>query len=100
MLLGSLIAGLRGQAALQAENIALRHQLTVLQHTSDQSSNQATDVCGFGCRGCGRYGVLPYSSSCLKPSSAGIVKDFVGIGLGSFGTERPDGLKFRNKSAI
>src|SRR5215469_13802982 len=33
MLLGSLIAGLRGQAALQAENIALRHQLTVLQRT-------------------------------------------------------------------
>ena len=27
MLLGSLIAGLPGQAALQAENIALRHQL-------------------------------------------------------------------------
>ena len=33
MLLGSLIAGLRGQAALQAENVALRHQLTVLQRT-------------------------------------------------------------------
>ena len=36
----------------------------------------------------------------LKPSSAGIVKDFVGIGLGKFGTERPDCLKFPNKSAI
>jgi hypothetical protein len=35
-----------------------------------------------------------------KPSSAGIVKDFVGIGLGRFGTERPDGLRFRNISAI
>ena len=33
LLLGSLIAGLRGQAALQTENIALRHQLTVLQRT-------------------------------------------------------------------
>src|SRR5215468_1578985 len=33
VLRGSLIAGLRGQAALQAENIALRHQLTVLQRT-------------------------------------------------------------------
>ena len=31
--LGSLLSGLRGQAALQAENIALRHQLTVLQRT-------------------------------------------------------------------
>ena len=29
----SLLSGLRGQAALQAENIALRHQLTVLQRT-------------------------------------------------------------------
>ena len=29
----SLLSGLRGQAALQAENIALRHQLTVLKRT-------------------------------------------------------------------
>src|SRR5215831_15474321 len=29
----SLLSGLRGQAALQAENIALRHQVTVLQRT-------------------------------------------------------------------
>src|SRR5690242_13508167 len=33
MTLDSLLTGLRGQAALQAENIALRHQLTVLQRT-------------------------------------------------------------------
>src|SRR5215475_1651331 len=31
--LSSLLSGLRGQAALQAENIALRHQLTVLQRS-------------------------------------------------------------------
>ena len=31
--LSSLLSGLRGQAALQAENIALRHQVTVLQRT-------------------------------------------------------------------
>ena len=31
--LRSLLSGLRGQAALQAENIALRHQVTVLQRT-------------------------------------------------------------------
>jgi hypothetical protein len=31
--LGSLLSGLRGQAALRAENVALRHQLTVLQRT-------------------------------------------------------------------
>src|SRR5689334_19228886 len=33
MTLSSLLTGLRGQAAVQAENIALRHQLTVLQRT-------------------------------------------------------------------
>jgi len=31
--LSSLLSGLRGQAALQTENIALRHQVTVLQRT-------------------------------------------------------------------
>ena len=31
--LSSLLSGLRGQAALQAENVALRHQVTVLQRT-------------------------------------------------------------------
>jgi len=33
LLLNSLLTGLRGQAALQTEIIALRHQLTVLQRT-------------------------------------------------------------------
>src|SRR5262245_22023950 len=33
MTLSSLLTGLRGQASLQAENIALRHQLTVLQRS-------------------------------------------------------------------
>jgi hypothetical protein len=39
MILSSLLAGLRGQAALQAENIALRHQLTVLQRTQNKAAN-------------------------------------------------------------
>src|SRR5262245_26802987 len=33
MILNSLLVGLRGQAAMQAEIIALRHQLTVLQRS-------------------------------------------------------------------
>ena len=33
MFLNALLVGLRGQAALQAEIIALRHQLTVMQRT-------------------------------------------------------------------
>jgi hypothetical protein len=32
-MISSLLTGLRGQAVLQAENVALRHQLTVLQRT-------------------------------------------------------------------
>jgi hypothetical protein len=44
--LSSLLSGLRGQAALQAENIALHHRLTVLQRTiqSDQSSNREENI--------------------------------------------------------
>jgi len=33
MMLSSLLAGLRTQAAMQAEILALRHQLIVLQRT-------------------------------------------------------------------
>src|SRR4029453_9634392 len=33
MMINSLLIGLRGQAAMQAEIIALRHQLTVFQRT-------------------------------------------------------------------
>src|SRR5262245_27046011 len=33
IMLSSLLSGLRSQAALQAENIALRHQVTMLQRT-------------------------------------------------------------------
>jgi hypothetical protein len=50
MTLNSLLTGLRGQAAMQSEIIALRHQLTVLQRTQNpksSSSNHATDACGF-----------------------------------------------------
>jgi hypothetical protein len=62
MTINSLLTALQGQEALQAENIALRHQLIVLQRTRKPTRpvlKQATDVCGFGCRGCGRNGVLP-----------------------------------------
>ncbi len=38
MLLRSLLTGLRGRVVLQAEIIALRHQLTVLQRTQNQSA--------------------------------------------------------------
>jgi hypothetical protein len=40
--LSSLLSGLRGRAALQAENIALRHQLTVLQRTHTKAPSPHT----------------------------------------------------------
>src|SRR6185295_8317502 len=46
-ILSSLLTGLRGHAALQAENIALRHQLTVLQRTQKRKrlALKAVDRC-------------------------------------------------------
>jgi hypothetical protein len=55
---------------------------------------------GFGCHGCGRVGVPLSSSSSLKPSSAGIIKDSDGIGLGRFVMGGLDDLAFRRKRAI
>ena len=54
--LNALLVGLRGQAALQAEIIALRHQLTVLQRNQKPqrlSSIAPIDAFGCGCLGCG-----------------------------------------------
>jgi putative transposase len=47
MTLSSLLTGFHGQAALQAENIALRHQLTVLQrnHKPNRTVLKASDRC-------------------------------------------------------
>ena len=48
------------RAALAAENIALRHQLTVLQRSAnDPSSAIATESSGPGCLGSGPAGGLP-----------------------------------------
>ena len=88
---------------MQAEIIALRHQLTVLQRTQIPKRlvlNRGDDSCGFGCHDCGRVGVPLSSSLSLKPLSAGIVKDFAGIGLGRFVMVGPDDLVFRKKRAV
>jgi len=44
MMLNSLLVGLRGQAAMQAEIIALRHQLTVLQRSQKSRRPMLTRV--------------------------------------------------------
>jgi hypothetical protein len=55
----SLLTELRGQAAMQAEIIALRHQLTVLQRSRSRMrhSNISIVACGFGYPDSGRVGV-------------------------------------------
>jgi hypothetical protein len=61
MMLSSLLAALRTQAAIQAEILALRHQLIVLQRTQRRSvsfSAQPIDGYGFGSRDYGPAGVL------------------------------------------
>ena len=46
---------------MQAEIIALRHQLTVLHGTNPRDSFSIAPIaaCGFGCHGRGRVGVIP-----------------------------------------
>src|SRR6478736_1984938 len=88
MMLNSLLVGFRSRSAMQAELIALRHQLTVLQRTHRPKrlvlNRVGIDAYGFGYHDCGRVGVLLSSLPRLKPSSAGIAKDSAGIGLGRF----------------
>jgi hypothetical protein len=55
--------------------------------------HNAIDAWGFGCHECGRLGVPLSSSSSLKLSSAGIVKDSDGIGLGRFAMVGLDALR-------
>jgi hypothetical protein len=60
MLLNSLLVGFRSRVAMQAEIIALRHQLTVLQRNQSGSLSIAAIVSfGLGSHDCGRVGVLP-----------------------------------------
>jgi len=60
MLLNSLLVGFRSRVAMQAEIIALRHQLTVLRRNQSGSLSIAAIVsCGLGSHDRGRVGVLP-----------------------------------------
>jgi hypothetical protein len=102
MLLNSLLMGLRSQAVMQAEIIALRHQLNVLQRNQPKRLVLSRgDRClwvwlsrlwsGW------RYSLLIVKP---EPLSAGIGKDFDGIGPGRSATVGPDVLEFRKKLAI
>jgi hypothetical protein len=62
LVLGSLLAGLRTQAAMKAEIIALRHQLIVLQRSRKTKGlilRRADRWLGFGSHDVGQTGVPP-----------------------------------------
>jgi len=88
---------------MQAEIMALRHQLMVLQRT--RKSKRLALKRGDRCVWVWLSRLWSSWRSALiivKPETAspGTVKDSVGIGLGRSGTESQDVLEFRNKSAI
>jgi hypothetical protein len=103
MMFSSLLAGLRTQAALQAENLALRHQLIVLQRIQEKKR--------FIFHPADRWLWILLSrlwsgwrSALLivkpQPLSAGIDKDSGGIGLGKLVTDELDVLSSRKKLGI
>src|SRR6266550_8893185 len=84
-LLFSLRDCFRARAVLQAEILALRHQLLVLQRSSRLHKLRlywADRVLWFGSHGCGTIGVRHCSLSNRRPSSPGIARDFASIGDG------------------
>ena len=74
---------LRSRAALQAENIALRHQITVLQRNRKRLRlNSGDRFFWSGCPASGQVGVRHWQSLIRKQLSVGIAKDFVSTGPG------------------
>jgi hypothetical protein len=64
LLVATVSSVLKTRAALQLENIALRHQIGVLQRSAKKrlSSVRPIASCGFGFPGFGRIGVRRWSS--------------------------------------
>jgi hypothetical protein len=101
--LNSLLVGFRGQTALQAEIIALRHQLTVLRRT--QSPKRPILNRADRCFWVWLSRVWPGWRSSLiivKPETVigGIAKASVGIGHGRFVTVDRAVLECRRKLVI
>jgi hypothetical protein len=84
MVLSSLLSSFRSQAAMQAEILALRHQLIVVQRTQKTKRPRGSVVLGLALTPVGRLAFRSSHLSNLQPSSAGTVKDSTGIGLGRF----------------
>ena len=95
MMLSSLLAGLRTQAAMQAEILALRHQLIVLQRTQKKTrlilrpADRWLWVWLSRLWSGWRSALIMVKP--LRPSSLGSVKVSDGIGLVRFVTAEQDG---------
>ena len=102
-MLNSLLIGLRGQVAMQAEIIALRHQLTVFQRTQKPKRIMLKGIDRCLWVWLSRLWSGWQSSLIMvkpEPSSGGIIRDSGGIGLGKYVMGNPDVLEFRRKLAI
>src|ERR1700739_2670392 len=95
-LLGSLSSMFRSRAMLELENLALRHQVGVLQRSARKRPRltPADRLYGSGCPACGATGVRVWPSSSQKRSWPGIVLAFAGSGPGRCGAATPDGRSF------
>src|SRR5436190_23193373 len=103
MMLRSLLAGVRTQATMQTEILALRHQLLVLKRTQTKKRlllYAADRWLWVGSHDCGRAGVPPWSSSNRRPSSPNTDKVSAGIGPGRFVTVEQDVRVSQKKLAI
>jgi hypothetical protein len=92
-------AALKSRAALQLENLALRHQLGVLRRSVKRPKLTSADrllwtwLCAPGA-----IGDLPWSLSSRKPSLAGTVRAFGCSGPGKFVMASPGVHRCRWKS--
>jgi len=79
-LLATLSSILRARAALELENLALRHQIGVLQRPARKRARNwpaGTACCGSVCPACGATGARRWPSLGQKRSLPGIVPAFV-----------------------
>src|SRR5260370_20957519 len=91
MLAAAASAAFNSRAPLHLENLALRHQLSVLRRSVKCPKLTSADSYGRGCARFGSTGDLPWSSSNRKPSLSGTARASSCSGLGKFVTANPGG---------
>src|SRR5215467_5759591 len=100
MLATAASAAFKSRATLHLENLALRHQLSVLRRSVKRPKlTSPTDSYGRGCARFGSTGDLPWSSSNQKPSLAGTARASGCSGTGESVTANPDAQRCRKRFA-